>query len=933
MMRAFFCTLAVVGSLLGLTGLYSTLYAQSPVPTVQPETATNHEGEGAEATAIPIFLPFVEAGAEQAPEAAIAEATPEATGNRLFIPAIQAQGSDSPDLSTTVAADLIFANGFDTGNLAAWTASVTDGNDLSAIPAARLFGSHGLGATVDDNNAIYVTDDTPAAEKRYRARFYFDPNSIRMSEGDTHFIFQGYSQNSAAFGVEFHYLEGKYRLRSAARSDNGTWRYGAWYVISDEARHVEIDWKAASVGGNNGYLTLWIENGKRDSIANLQNGTYQVDQVRLGAVADIDTGTRGQYYFDAFESRKETYIGRATNTPAPTATPTVMPTATAAPTSTPAPTATPIPPQAPADEIRPPVVGDPMAQRHPDAGVWVAYRGANTTADLQKPYIKGIMAYSSWTKLWTSTGSFNWEPLRKELDYIVNTVGKQAFVVVAAGYCPEHPWPAPLRAAIAESKTVMGQGCKPLQFYDPLYLTMYQSYIRALANELARFDSTDSHPNETNITFVRAGEMALTVETLPNDSDLDKWQWTDFNPAPNGRIYRVDLTKEMKWAYYQAVLTTYRDELTNAYAAVGLTPPAMPAADSAATHWGATPITEWVFDQHMLVDSHVGGPAPQGIYDDMYVGTQSLKTRATIETGGAWASSGSWLGQYSYWEALANLHMGVEFIGTYGTNRSHSALQPKGPVSWIPNQEAMIFADKYAGEQRNPAASPGVWIAFRGGYFEDNFSNVYMKRWIGNYEGGIQQVRVQDSVALYGLSHVEGNGQVNPIVKRSKAVDWPSEMTLCLKKYTQRECDPAYQPPDLFLGEKNGFKEYAYKTTDLGTVRWCEADMFCVGGTATRTEKMPWARRTNGQPIRLDINDAFAASLTGPVQIRVIYLDQGSGQWSLLADGNSVLTVTKSGTNLWREATVSVPAGALDLALDPLGDGDDIFHLVEVTRN
>ncbi len=174
---------------------------------------------------------------------------------------------------------------------------------------------------------------------------------------------------------------------------------------------------------------------------------------------------------------------------------------------------------------------------------------------------------------------------------------------------------------------------------------------------------------------------------------------------------------------------------------------------------------------------------------------------------------------------------------------------------------------------------------------------------------------------------------MNPIIKRDKAINWAGEMTLCLQKYTQRECEPAAQAPDLYIGETSGVKQYAYQKSDLGTVRWCEADMFCDGGTATRTETMPWARRTNGQPMRLDINDAFAASLNGTVTVRVVYLDQGSGKWALIADGNSVLTVTKSGSNLWKEAFVTVPAGALDLALDPLGDGDDIFHLLEVMRN
>jgi len=48
-------------------------------------------------------------------------------------------------------------------------------------------------ALLDDNNAIYVQDDTPNAKSRYRARFYFDPNSIPMASGNTYYVFYGYS--------------------------------------------------------------------------------------------------------------------------------------------------------------------------------------------------------------------------------------------------------------------------------------------------------------------------------------------------------------------------------------------------------------------------------------------------------------------------------------------------------------------------------------------------------------------------------------------------------------------------------------------------------------------------------------------------------------------------------------------------------------------
>jgi hypothetical protein len=39
-------------------------------------------------------------------------------------------------------------------------------------------------AVIDDNNAIYVSDETPTAETEYSVRFYFNPNSISMSNND-----------------------------------------------------------------------------------------------------------------------------------------------------------------------------------------------------------------------------------------------------------------------------------------------------------------------------------------------------------------------------------------------------------------------------------------------------------------------------------------------------------------------------------------------------------------------------------------------------------------------------------------------------------------------------------------------------------------------------------------------------------------------------
>ena len=209
---------------------------------------------------------------------------------------------------------MIFADGFESGSLAGWTSNSNDLGDLSVSGAAALVGSQGMQALIDDSNTIYVTDDSPNAETRYRARFYFDPNSIPMLSGEAHFIFKGFlgtSTSTEAYRVEFRQSLGAYQIRAALMLDDGTtWVNTNWFTISDVAHFVEMDWRASSgVGANNGGLTLWIDGAQQADLTGADNDTWRVDRARLGALSGIDNGTRGTYYFDAFESRRLNYIG------------------------------------------------------------------------------------------------------------------------------------------------------------------------------------------------------------------------------------------------------------------------------------------------------------------------------------------------------------------------------------------------------------------------------------------------------------------------------------------------------------------------------------------------------------------------------------------------------------------------------------------------
>ena len=167
---------------------------------------------------------------------------------------------------------------------------------------------------IASNGLIYVVDESPNAEVRYRARFYFTPNSITMAEGDAYYLLTGYdaltSTPKLVLYVELRFTAGAYQLRLRQNDDSQSTRSTSWVTVSNASHSIELEWRAATaVGANNGNLTLWVDDLQRATLTGLDNDTRRIDRVRVGAAGEIDTGTRGIYYIDAFESRRQTYIG------------------------------------------------------------------------------------------------------------------------------------------------------------------------------------------------------------------------------------------------------------------------------------------------------------------------------------------------------------------------------------------------------------------------------------------------------------------------------------------------------------------------------------------------------------------------------------------------------------------------------------------------
>jgi subtilisin-like proprotein convertase family protein len=211
-------------------------------------------------------------------------------------------------------ADRIFADGFESGDLSAWSGRSTDNGDVRAVADAALAGQFGLETVVNDTQALHVRDETPDGEPRYRVRFSFDPNGFDPGEAAGNlraivFMALDESPQKRVVQIILRRLGGAYSLRGRVTLDDGTRAETPFVPITDAPHVVELDWVQASApGASDGSFQLWIDGTSTPALTGLDNDEHAVDLVRLGAMV-VKPGAAGSLYFDRFDSRRATYIG------------------------------------------------------------------------------------------------------------------------------------------------------------------------------------------------------------------------------------------------------------------------------------------------------------------------------------------------------------------------------------------------------------------------------------------------------------------------------------------------------------------------------------------------------------------------------------------------------------------------------------------------
>jgi len=207
--------------------------------------------------------------------------------------------STSPMPTPTILMPIIFSDGFESGDLSAWSVAVT-GGDLGVTAGAALQGTYGMRAVIDDTNKMYVQDETPDAEISYQASFYFDPNGMTITGShNLHALFDG-STSITRLIIRY---SGGYQLKIWVLGSS--WVSGDWFDISDNVHLIEIDWQSASdVTASDGHLSFWIDDVLQETLPGISNGDYVVDAARLGPYCCIDAGTEGVYFFDEYVSEQ-----------------------------------------------------------------------------------------------------------------------------------------------------------------------------------------------------------------------------------------------------------------------------------------------------------------------------------------------------------------------------------------------------------------------------------------------------------------------------------------------------------------------------------------------------------------------------------------------------------------------------------------------------
>lgn len=191
------------------------------------------------------------------------------------------------------------------------SAGVVDPNgDLEVISADPLAGQFSARITIDDDDRVYLREESPEGLDVYRARFLWRKDTLVLPETKRLKLLTGFSESPAQKrimtltvreGDDYRELE----LRLKVREDDGLWTGTVWREISatPDLVPVTVEWRRASgPDAEDGEVRLWVDGLLAAELFGVDNSTWALDRVHFGVVSAPKPGTTGTLEIDSFES-------------------------------------------------------------------------------------------------------------------------------------------------------------------------------------------------------------------------------------------------------------------------------------------------------------------------------------------------------------------------------------------------------------------------------------------------------------------------------------------------------------------------------------------------------------------------------------------------------------------------------------------------------
>ncbi|WP_407345465.1 multicopper oxidase domain-containing protein [Pengzhenrongella phosphoraccumulans] len=228
-------------------------------------------------------------------------------------------GNWSNAVSTTVTVSMpnaIFSDTFNSGTLAAWSAS-TGGVVVTAAAAIPVGGANrGLAVTLaggTGNRPSFVTDNTPTGETGYHASFAFNANTLTSGTTAATVLTLFQAQTAAGgqvFAVQFHRTGGVAQIRAVMSRTGAGALTGNWVTLPAGVHTIRVDWTSGPATGTAAGSLRLVLDGTNVSTQAGNTSALRVDTVLLGVTAGV-TQTRtstmaGTAYFDTFTSTRLT---------------------------------------------------------------------------------------------------------------------------------------------------------------------------------------------------------------------------------------------------------------------------------------------------------------------------------------------------------------------------------------------------------------------------------------------------------------------------------------------------------------------------------------------------------------------------------------------------------------------------------------------------